>query len=257
MVAQICERLGVPHRTLRVEVAEGNLQSQARIARYRALGAWCTENDLDALATAHQMDDQVETLVMRLNRGSGLSGLAGIRATTSSPGSGPRLVRPLLAWRRSELAELVTSAGIESVSDPSNEDDRFDRVRTRKGLAALDWLEPMGWHRSAELLAEADDAIRWMLLREHQSSVVIDPDLKMRYFPVREGIGAMKFRHSGMVELIFANLGRAISRSDASSLAERLFRGERVNLAGIAVEPGEMDGELVWHFGPENPRRTG
>lgn len=255
-VAQLCAGLGVPHSTLNVEVGKGNLQDRARSARYCALDAWCRQRDLDALATAHQVDDQVETLVMRLNRGSGLSGLAGIRAATTVPLGSAMLIRPLLGWRRAELADLVRKTGVEAVADPSNEDEHFDRVRVRKGLADAHWLDAESWSRSAELLAEADAAIKWMLDREWHAAVEPLPE-GFRYFPVRNGIEAKAFRHCGIVEMIFAGLGRAIAKSEAAALAERLISGERSNVAGIAARTLEMDGELAWDFGPENPRRTG
>src|SRR5947209_3432189 len=77
----ICDALGVPHRTLRVRVARGaSVQARAREARYAALAAWAGQEGIEALLTGHHVEDQAETLMMRLVRGSGLAGLAGIRA---------------------------------------------------------------------------------------------------------------------------------------------------------------------------------
>src|SRR4051794_28920400 len=79
MVHDLCETLGVPHRTLTVEwqeKPESALQERARKQRYALLSAWASERGLDAIATAHHLDDQAETLVMRLARGSGVRGLA-------------------------------------------------------------------------------------------------------------------------------------------------------------------------------------
>ena len=70
-VAGFCADMGVPHTSLKVEVAPGNLQSQARDARYAALGRWLEERGLAALVSAHHADDQAETLLARLNRASG------------------------------------------------------------------------------------------------------------------------------------------------------------------------------------------
>ena len=66
-VGTLCARLGVPHAVLAVEVAAGNLQTEARRARYAALARWLAANDLSALATGHHADDQAETLLLRLN----------------------------------------------------------------------------------------------------------------------------------------------------------------------------------------------
>ncbi|MEO5587354.1 MAG: tRNA lysidine(34) synthetase TilS [Novosphingobium sp.] len=171
MVAGVCERLGVPHAVLPVTVAAGNLQGEARAARYGALGAWMTERGLAALATAHHADDQAETLVMRLNRGSGVAGLAGVRARGLVPGTRLPLLRPLLAWRRAELTEVVTTGGVVAVADPSNADERFDRVRIRRALTATQWLDVAALAQSAGHLAEADAAIEWAAGREWSEQV--------------------------------------------------------------------------------------
>jgi tRNA(Ile)-lysidine synthase len=156
-VAEICGSLGVAHTTLAPAAPiTGSIQSAARSARYALLRRWAEENGIAAILTAHHADDQAETLLMRLNRGAGIGGLAGVRAV-----NGP-IFRPLLHWRRQELVEIVKAAGIEPVSDPSNEDDRFDRVRIRKAIAASDWLDPVAMARSAAAQAESDTALGWM-----------------------------------------------------------------------------------------------
>ena len=120
MVAEFCGELGVPHATLAVTLAPGNLQAEARAARYAALAGWMAEQGLSALATAHHADDQAETLLLRLGRGSGVAGLAGVRASGTVPGTNLALLRPLLGWRRAELAAVVAAAGMTAVQDPSN-----------------------------------------------------------------------------------------------------------------------------------------
>ena len=137
-VAEICSALGVPHEILTVTVEPGNLQSAARSARYAALAGWMERRNLTALATAHHADDQAETLLMRLNRASGVAGLAGVRARGLVPGTELPLLRPLLGWRRTELGAIVAAAGVVPAQDPSNSNDRFDRVRLRKELAAAE-----------------------------------------------------------------------------------------------------------------------
>src|SRR3546814_2197110 len=77
---------------------------------------------------------------MRLQRGSGIAGLSGIRAIRHE--GDLAIVRPLLGWTKAELVEIVREAGIEPVDDPSNRDPRFDRARLRGRLADLPWLEP-------------------------------------------------------------------------------------------------------------------
>lgn len=178
MVAEICARLGVPHATLPVSVAVtaagGNVQAGARAVRYAALAEWMGEQELAALATAHHADDQAETLLLRLNRGSGVAGLAGVRAVGRVPGCKLALVRPLLGWRRAELAGVVATAGLDAVADPSNHDDRFDRARLRAQLAQAGWLDVAAVARSAAHIADADAAIDWAAAREWQECVSRD-----------------------------------------------------------------------------------
>jgi tRNA(Ile)-lysidine synthase len=171
MVAEVCAGLGVPHATLKVTVAEGNLQAEARAARYAALAGWMEQQGLAALATAHHADDQAETLLLRLNRGSGVAGLAGVRARGQLPGTQLPLLRPLLGWRRRELGAVVSQAGLKAVLDPSNEAERFDRVRIRKALAATDWLDVEMLAASAAHLADADAALDWAAAREWSEGV--------------------------------------------------------------------------------------
>lgn len=253
LVARHCARLGVPHATLCVEVAKGNLQDRARAARYEALGDWCEDRDLQGLATAHQLDDQAETFVMRLNRGSGVSGLAGIRALGTVPNASVRLVRPLLRWLRAELAAIVREAGWEAVRDPSNEDAAFDRVRIRQALAEADWLDRSGIEQSARLLAKADETIAWVIGREYNECVVPGQSETI-YRALRTGAGGSLVRGE-VIRSIFRGFGAEIGRSQAADLVERLRAGRKSNTAGIQAEVRDIDGERVWVFAPENPRR--
>ena len=165
MVATLCEQLGVPHSTVAIEwdiPPASAIQEQARILRYGALAAWSRDLRLGAVLTGHHLDDQAETMVMRLNRGSGVRGLAGMRRSAPLPGDPDQLLlRPLLGWRRSELEAICAIVGVSPALDPSNEDDNYERVRVRRGLAAAEWLDREGIGRSASHCAEADEAIEW------------------------------------------------------------------------------------------------
>ncbi len=163
-VAALCERLEVPHAILTVrwrEKPQTGIQQRARHARYRLLGRWAREKELSALLTAHHLDDQAETLLMRLARGAGVNGLAGMRRVSQVPGGTLALVRPLLDWRHAELERLCADAGVIPVADPSNDDAQFERVRVRRALAGADWLDPQALTLSAANLADADAAIGW------------------------------------------------------------------------------------------------
>jgi len=165
MVADLCDEIDVPHAILAIEwdlPPASAIQEQARAVRYGALAAWMHDRDIGAFLTAHHLDDQAETLVMRLNRGSGVRGLAGMRRKSKVPGYPDlTLLRPLLSWRRAELERICSEAGVEPVSDPGNLDERFERVRIRRALAAADWLDPAALARSAENLGWSDEALDW------------------------------------------------------------------------------------------------
>ncbi len=140
-VGEVCEGLGLPHRVLRWDGwdGRGNLQAEARNARHGLLAAWARGAALDAILLGHTHDDQAETFVMRLARGSGVDGLAPIRAAWRD--GDVRWLRPLLDLRRGDLREFLRRNGRPWIEDPSNEDGRFARVRARAALAAL---EPLG-----------------------------------------------------------------------------------------------------------------
>ncbi|MCX7285706.1 MAG: tRNA lysidine(34) synthetase TilS [Novosphingobium sp.] len=167
MVAALCARLGVPHHTLTLSLEQGSaVQQRARVARYAALGHWCTAQGLAALVTAHHADDQAETMVMRLNRGAGLRGLAAMRPRAIVPGTaGLPLLRPLLGWRRADLAQVVTMAGLAAADDPSNRDAAYERVRVRAAMTASKAFDPLGFAAAADHLAQADQALEWIVDR--------------------------------------------------------------------------------------------
>lgn len=156
MVASACAGLGIPHVTLapQAPINGSSIQARAREARYEALIAWAAGR---FLLTAHHADDQAETLLMRLNRASGLAGLAAIRATRWVEGT--PVIRPLLGWRRAELRAIVEASGLPFVDDPSNADPRHDRTAIRALLAAAPMLDPVALAASAAFLSDAEDVV--------------------------------------------------------------------------------------------------
>lgn len=228
--ADLCAGLGVPHETLTVEVAPGNVQAEARSARYAALAAWIEGRGLAALATAHHADDQAETLIMRLNRASGVAGLAGARARGSVPGTAIPLLRPVLDWRRSELAQVV--AGMATVQDPSNANDRFDRVRIRRALAEAEWLDIAAIARSAEHLAEADAALDWMAALEWRSCVTREP-MGLRYRPQAPRAVVLRVLARCVTELG----GEEPRGGTVARLLEALREGRPASIGELVVRP--------------------
>jgi tRNA(Ile)-lysidine synthase len=129
-VRRLCDQLGVPFKTVRIDVPrQGSLEGSARRARYRALRELAGPDAL--IATAHTLEDQAETVLMRLSRGSGLRGMRGIL-----PRRG-RIVRPLLAVSRAQVAAFLRERGVRPQVDPTNFSARFTRNRVRALLPAL------------------------------------------------------------------------------------------------------------------------
>lgn len=247
MVAGLCSELGVAHEALVVTVASGNLQSAARKARYEALALWVKRRRLAGVMTAHHADDQAETLLMRLNRGSGLSGLAGVRPVNRLPDDAGHIVRPLIGWRKTELERIVADADIVPARDPSNEDDRFDRARIRKVIAEADWLNVEAVARSAAWLESAETTLRFYVEREWDGYVS----------QVGDEI-AYANRVSTPREIKLRLLGRAIRAlggeprgSQVAELLDALEAGKGGNVAGVLAKA--VRGE--WMLRREPPRR--
>ncbi|MEM6908929.1 MAG: tRNA lysidine(34) synthetase TilS [Pseudomonadota bacterium] len=254
LVERIGAALGVPVTALSITVAPGNVQAKAREARYKALTAWASEHRLGALATAHHADDQAETLLMRLARGAGIAGLAGVRGASALPMSKIALLRPLLTWRKAELEQVVSAAGLSAVQDPSNRDPTFERVRMREHLADNDWLDPAALARSAGHLAEAWRAIEWYAELDWEEMVQRD-GASFTYFANVPRVVAVE-----TIVRIIAELGGVVSRAEAGRAFDRLWTGENASLGGVLVVPGIERVERVgvemraWRFSTEPPR---
>lgn len=245
-VAGWCERLGIAHAALAVQVAPGNLQAQARAARYAALAQWAESRGLGAVATAHHADDQAETLLLRLNRGSGASGLAGVRPRGFVPGTGLPLLRPLLAWRRAELVQVAADAGLTPVDDPSNRDERFDRARIRKALAQAPWLDVERIAESAGHLADADAALDWAMRREWQECVR-EEGLGIVYRPQAPRAVALR-----VLSAIVARLDGDAPRGGAiAALFDALLAGRPGSIGTLVARPAPGG----WSFA-KAPRRA-
>ncbi len=136
-VAKTCQALDLPHQTLSWTGwnGRGNLQAEARAARRQLLAGWAKANGLGAVLLGHTMDDQAETVLMRLGRGSGVDGLSGMRSASDS--GGLNWLRPLLGIRRDDLRNWLAEHQIAWVDDPSNDDMRYDRVKARQALFKL------------------------------------------------------------------------------------------------------------------------
>lgn len=146
----ICAELGVSCVTGEGDVASvaaeqrTGIEETARRMRYQFLAFVAGKESADCLATGHTADDQAETILMHIIRGSGVRGLRGMAPVGGVPGaSAQRLVRPLLTLRREETRAICREAGIEPVEDASNSDPRYTRNRLRmETLPALRAINP-------------------------------------------------------------------------------------------------------------------
>lgn len=121
------------------EEAGGNVQEQARLGRYALMAQWCVDNEVDLLLTAHHQDDQAETVLMRLGRGSGVDGLSAMRGRQqlqTAAGSQVTLLRPLLGVPKQALVQFANSRKLPTVNDPSNHAQKYARSRHRAFLSS-------------------------------------------------------------------------------------------------------------------------
>ncbi|MBB5684030.1 tRNA lysidine(34) synthetase TilS [Sphingobium boeckii] len=242
-VAGLCAAQGIAHSTLSPTCPiTGSVQQAARRARYALLEEWRTTHGLMCIMTAHHADDQAETLLMRLNRGAGVGGLAGIRAENG------HVIRPLLAWRREDLAAIVSNCGLHHVNDPSNADSRFDRVRMRTALRTAEWIDIPALARSAAHLADAEAALSWAADRL-ESEHIIEEEQRLVFDPA-----------SLPEELVRRLLLRAIARLDPSAepsgpeldrALAALRSGRKTSLGALVLSGGKR-----WRIAPAPPRRA-
>jgi tRNA(Ile)-lysidine synthase len=249
-VAELCRRIGVPHAILTAPAdaltGKGSVQARARAVRYELLARWGKEAKVGWIATAHHLDDQAETFLMRAARGAGLAGLAGVRERTEIAGA--TVIRPLLAWRRGTLAGIVAAAGENPADDPSNRNPAYDRTAFRDLLARTPRLEPERLARAAANLADAEEAVAWAIaglasdrLHEGPGGLrLIAPDRLPREIRRRLTASALA-RLSDAPEI----RGGSVDR-----LLRLLESGRQGTLAGILVKPG-----VDWSFTPAPPRR--
>jgi tRNA(Ile)-lysidine synthase len=207
-VAALARKLGIEHRTLRWtgKKPRTGLQEAARTARYRLLAQAAQRAGAQGIVTAHTLDDQAETVLFRLARGSGITGLAGMRREGSVPGcEGFTLLRPLLAIPKSRLIATLKAGRVPFADDPTNRDPRFTRPRLRALMPKLaeEGLDARRLALLAARLARADEDLRqtadlaYGLLAERKDARVT--------FDAAEALAAL----SG--EITLRLLGRAIA----------------------------------------------
>jgi tRNA(Ile)-lysidine synthase len=166
---------------------ESGIEAAAREARYRLMGEWLRRHGFTILFVAHSQDDQAETFLLRLARGSGLDGLAAMRSLAPWPLADFEtlsVARPLLSVGRSELRDYLTRRGQAWLDDPMNDDPRFDRVRMRRAAGVLaeagltaGRIADAAAHlaRAREALEAATEAVLLRACRPAREGALIDP----------------------------------------------------------------------------------
>jgi tRNA(Ile)-lysidine synthase len=258
-VAKLCASLGVPHAILTWEGDKPStrLQERAREARYKLLFAEARRRGAMHVLTAHHADDQAETVLFRMARGSGVAGLAGMARMASFEHLA--LFRPLLDIPKQALVDFCRHRNLQPIEDPSNHDAKFARVRFRKLMPALaaEGLDAACFARLAQRMRRADEALQTetqrLLARLGDGPVVLGAHLleapseialrALTQLLARTNDSAPQDFALEAVEKVEARLREAL----------REKKRYRVNLGGVELVAG-ADGRI--HFSLEVPRRA-
>ncbi|MDE6477755.1 MAG: tRNA lysidine(34) synthetase TilS, partial [Alphaproteobacteria bacterium] len=193
------------------------IESAARTARYKLMTEFCHERGIDTLLVAHQADDQIETFLLNLARGSGVAGLGGMRP--KSMRDGILIVRPMLNIRRAELQKYCDDRHIEYVHDEMNDDTRFARVRMR-----------MGRHVLRDALGISDERILLAMENLGRTRAAIDEYVNARIETVIDGRSACmpeSFLFDEPDDIRLKLLGNLLQRVGGDNYQPRLNSLER------------------------------
>ena len=259
--AGLCAQLNIPHATLnwQGDKPSTRIQEEARDARYAALIAHAKEIGADHLVTAHHADDQMETILFRLMRGSSIGGLAGMRAQLTRDDI--THTRPFLGWRKSELVAVCEAQGLNYIYDPSNEDPRFARTQMRRLTGELEeaGLSPETFARLATRAARAEAALAEGT--EHLKTEVI-----LRQTDETTELNAKRLKNAPeelVLRLLLAEIGRIgqmprLEQAEALaadlSAAWTVGRPLRATLGGTLIN---LKSDSVLVISREAPRRAG
>ncbi|NND20218.1 MAG: tRNA lysidine(34) synthetase TilS [Silicimonas sp.] len=239
-VGRIADDLGLPHSVLTWDHdgVQGNLQDQARRARYGLIRDWAASQGIRHVVLGHTMDDQAETVLMRIARGAGLDGLCGMASQRED--AGVTWLRPFLTARREDLRAYLAARSAEWIDDPSNEDTRFDRVKARQAMAAL---APLGIdaERLSAMSARLQDVRSDLDLRAREAFLAAGEedrgDLVLHFPDFRKAAGGPEvLRRTFVAALRWVSGAEYPPRAEAlSDLIGALRSGETRTLSGCVV----------------------
>ncbi|MEM8536814.1 MAG: tRNA lysidine(34) synthetase TilS [Pseudomonadota bacterium] len=241
-IAQVADQsaaLGIPHQrvTWRWD-GQGNLQAAARAGRWAAISEWALAAGIGHVWLGHTEDDQIETLLMRLARGSGVDGLTGM--FPASKRDGLSLFRPLLRCSREALRNWLRAENINWSDDPSNDDPRFDRVKARQ---MIDQLAALGMTRKRLLQTAAHMQAAQMTLQRAafdlaQTHVAQDTGDLLLAPPVLDVSADDAPRRVIAAALLWVGGGPYRPRFDSMIKAvDSVAKGATVTLAGCVLCP--------------------
>jgi tRNA(Ile)-lysidine synthase len=268
-VARLAKKLGIAHLTLRWtgRKPKAGLPQAARAARYRLLADAARAAGARHVVTAHTLDDQAETVLIRLLRGSGLTGLAAMQRVSALPGAqGFELVRPLIVLSKARLIATLEAEKISFADDPTNRDPKFTRARLRGLMPQLaeEGLDAGRLALLARRLGRADAALAAMAAEAHDMLSVKSSAGTVAYDRVRFGFMPAEIRLRLLGRAITAvgdegpvELAKLEALKEALDSAQKAGRPFRRSLAGAVVMlSGDLiDGKIVIERAPAR-RRT-
>ena len=249
MVAAVCASRGIAHQTLTWAAWDGagNLQAQARGARYGLLADWAASHGTDVVLLGHTQDDQAETFLMSLARGSGVDGLAGMPVQKDG-----LFLRPLLKTRRADLREMLIEMGVTWADDPSNEDPKYGRVKARQMMAHLAELGLT----TDRLVQTADHMTRAQnSLTAHAQAYIVQhvvqdgPDIVMKRDALRFGWSDVEPRVFAAAIMWIGGAGYRPRFKALCDAAQAVVDGETRTLHGVKMTPENDNVRLFREFG--------
>lgn len=234
---RMAKALGVPHQVLewrRPDWPAGNLMAEARQARMGLMADWARAQGIDAILLGHTRDDQAETLMMRLERGAGIDGLAAMAATRRV--AGVTWLRPLLQIGRAELRDWLDAQGIGWIEDPSNRNADFDRIRMRQAIADSG-LPAAALALSAANLADARDALAHYAALAVAQAQARDGSLFLPAAEFQASPSEIRRRIVIAAARWVSGAGYPPRRGSVAPLLEALQQGRRGQLPGVLFHP--------------------
>ncbi|HET8763246.1 MAG TPA: tRNA lysidine(34) synthetase TilS [Gemmatimonadales bacterium] len=214
-VDHLAAALGLPSRSIRLELGADAGETAARTARWTALEQMRIQSGAEFIVTAHHQDDQAETILMRVLKGSGPAGLAGMQVRSAT------ILRPLLPFRRAELAQYLHDRGLSAWSDPANADQRHDRAWIRHRLLPL--LQERWPDVTDKLDRVAAAALEWRRAWDEALTQLPGLDLQQEQGAISVAGGPLAGYSSDMARAVVRALALRMGLAVSGSGAERVL----------------------------------